>query len=110
MEPYPAGNFVLSIQPQRVRAAVDALYYYVDRASIRKLKVRSGEHLAAILTTAFLGVTPHAIDTAGGPDLEFDLGARDDGLLTSLFTSTAVAFEVKSLDNGFRQFDGCHRL
>lgn len=43
VESYPAVNFVLSIQPQRVRAAVDALFCYVDKSSLRKLKVRSGE-------------------------------------------------------------------
>jgi hypothetical protein len=39
--------------------------------TLRNLKVRAGEHLAALLTTAFLFTPPMRVDTDGGADLCF---------------------------------------
>lgn len=107
-EPYDRGNYVLAIYPQRVRFAANALLKYVDRTQLRKVKIRSGEHLALILTTAFIGAIPRALDHSGGPDIEFDVSETepDDLLRETVFTSTSVAFEIKSPDAGYRKFEG----
>jgi hypothetical protein len=77
----------------------------LEDESLRHLKVRAGEHLAAILTTAFLGVAPTAVDTAGGVDLLFESPVIKD--LGGFFPQNASAtFEVKSMPGPFRQFDG----
>jgi hypothetical protein len=69
--------------------------------------VCTGEHLAAILTTAFLGTTPSEVDTTGGVDLWFDLSeAQEPGPTGILPTrTTSAAFEIKSLPGGTRKFN-----
>ncbi len=62
------------------------------------LKVRSGEHLAAIFLSALLGRTPSGFDHDGGPDLVFD--AHDKSWFP--YTSPAV-FEIKSLPGTYRE-------
>ncbi len=62
------------------------------------LKVRSGEHLAAIFLSALLGRTPSGFDHDGGPDLVFD--AHDKSWFP--YTSPA-AFEIKSLPGTYRE-------
>ena len=47
-----------------------------EPAARTSLKVRSGEHLAAIFLTGLFGRTPSRFDDDGGPDLVFD--AHDD--------------------------------
>jgi hypothetical protein len=69
-----------------------------DEAARRCLKVRSGEHLAAIFLSGILGRTPSAFDNDGEPDLIFD--AHDN----SWFPYPGpVAFEIKSLPGDFRR-------
>jgi hypothetical protein len=76
--------------------------------TLKNLKVRAGEHLAALLTTAFLLTTPVCIDVEGGADLWFDLSRRpDDRMKPSVLSANAVsvAFEIKSMPGPFREFD-----
>lgn len=62
------------------------------------LKVRSGEHLAAIFLSGLFGRTPSAFDNNGEPDLIFD--AHDK----SWFPYPGpAAFEMKSLPGDFRR-------
>ncbi|HSV67396.1 MAG TPA: hypothetical protein VLJ59_16000 [Mycobacteriales bacterium] len=49
----------------------------LGEAKLAKLKVASGEHLAAMLTAAFLGAAPVSVDGAGEADLVFDLTRRE---------------------------------
>lgn len=73
--------------------------------SAAALKVPAGEHLAAILLTALLGVPPSATDTNGGPDLAFHVPAETDtAWLFGPTTSRHVNVEVKSLQGSFREF------
>ena len=63
------------------------------------LKVRSGEHLAAIFLTGLFGRTPSRFDDSGEPDLVFD--EHDD---KSWFPfASPVAFEIKSLPGSYRE-------
>jgi hypothetical protein len=79
-----------------------ALEHPVDQP-LKGLKVDSGEHLAAILLTAFLNTPPSDIDVKGGIDLLFQLGAADR--LDGMFPAQSVAaFEVKSLRGESRRF------
>jgi len=81
---------------------VDALG--VDDAA--RLKIASGEHLAAVLITAFLGVPPTSADVDGGPDLVFDLTSSRDFLLplTGRGDVQFADFEVKSLPGPARKY------
>jgi hypothetical protein len=87
-----------------LRAAVDMLVDSVGVERLRKLKIRSGEHLAAIVTTCFLGSAPTQLDSDGGSDLVFD-DYEATGWRAGVFSSKPPAFEVKSLDGDFREFD-----
>jgi hypothetical protein len=62
------------------------------------LKVRSGEHLAAIFLSAPLGRTPSGFDHDGGPDLVFD--AHDKSWFPY---ASPAAFEIKSLPGAYRE-------
>ncbi len=75
---------------------------------VKKLALRAGERLAAILTTTFLRTAPAAVDTTGGGDLWFDLSERCEPRPADILPAGAAsaAFEVKSLPGGFRKFDG----
>jgi hypothetical protein len=72
---------------------------------LSKLDMRAGEHLAAILTTAFLGTGPSDIDTTGGVDLSFRFPGTDRSQ-GQVFPAgvTEAAFEVKSLPGPFREW------
>lgn len=78
---------------------------HLTERDISRLKVNSGEHLAAILASAFLGRGPVGVEPDlepnGGPDLVFPPDA-DAGL-------PAVAMEIKSLSGdkqgNFRRFE-----
>jgi hypothetical protein len=69
-----------------------------DEAARTCLKVRSGEHLAAIFLSGLFGRPPAAFDNDGGPDLIFD--AHDQSWFPY---AGPVAFEVKSLPGDFRR-------
>lgn len=72
---------------------------------LKSLKVRAGEHLAAILTTSFIGVPPFQVDTHGGPDLLFDLSAKRKEFLPFSQRASTIVFEIKSMPGRFREFE-----
>ncbi len=78
--------------------------------TLKKLKVRAGEHLAGLLTTTFLLTPPTRIDTKGETDLRFDLSRRPgDGMKPAQILpdgAVSVAFEIKSMPGPFRKYDG----
>lgn len=70
-----------------------------EPAARTRLKVRSGEHLAAIFLSGLFGRTPSEFDEHGGPDLVFD--ALDT---KSWFPfASPAAFEIKSLPGAYRE-------
>lgn len=71
-----------------------------DRA---KLKVRSGEHLAAILATAVFLKAPSGVDHAGDADLRFDNVPEDR--CYDLFSAGDQVIEIKSLGSAFRRYE-----
>jgi hypothetical protein len=98
-----AGGPVIAIWHRNVaRAAHTVLQLPPDQ--LAGLKVRSGEHLAAILTTVVLGVAPYEVDTRGDVDLRFRLA---DSVPFALLPSDkdVAAFEIKSMPGPFRKFD-----
>jgi hypothetical protein len=94
------GGRIVAIWHRSLPWAADKLLA-LGLEQIAHLKIRSGEHLAAILTTAFLGTAPRTIDVEGGVDLTFDLEAAHH----LLSDSDSAAFEVKSMGDGFRKFE-----
>ena len=68
-----SGGRVIAIAPQTLRWATDQMVETLEPETLKKLKVRAGEHLAALLTTTFLLTPPTSIDTKGETDLRFDL-------------------------------------
>lgn len=113
-KPSAVGSHVVAIHHQTLAWAVREVCSALPDGDVNKLKVRSGEHLAATLTTAFLGCAPISIDRAGEPDLVFDLSRSilDHSPIPrfGLSTSKFADFEVKSLDGDFRRFDAaCDR-
>lgn len=104
----PVGSHVVAVSYRTVWAAVAAV---IDALGVEKasgLKVRSGEHLAVVLTSAFLGGPPAEIDVDGGPDLVFDLGvlpAEWWPALTGRGDARFADVEVKSLPGTLRAFD-----
>jgi hypothetical protein len=91
-----AGTPALLVVGDVLLAAAEALAG--EQAARASLKVRSGEHLAAIFLSGLLGRTPSEFDDGGGPDLVFD--AHDKPWFP--FASPA-AFEIKSLPGAYRQ-------
>jgi hypothetical protein len=90
-----------------LKAAVDLLVEEVGVERLRKLKIRSGEHLAAIITSCFLKSAPTSLDDDGGADLVFDK-FEASGWYLKAFSSKPPAFEIKSLersDGGYRKYD-----
>lgn len=63
------------------------------------LKVRSGEHVGAIVATMIQFVAPAAVDDGGGPDLEFEPSDTWER------PGVDVAYEIKSIAGDFREFD-----
>ncbi|MEU4162562.1 hypothetical protein [Actinoplanes sp. NPDC026670] len=95
------GTHVVVIPAARLDLAVERLLS-LGTDALRHLKVKSGEPLAAILLTAFLGVPPLKIDEAGGVDFAFSINIDDQG--KRIFSRwPSVAFEAKSLAGGFRR-------
>jgi hypothetical protein len=103
-----AGRWTIGTWHRTLYWAVDELVKKLAPEQLRKLDVRAGEHLAAILTTTFLRTGPAAVDTTGGVDLWFDLSERCEPRSADILPAGAAsaAFEVKSLPGGFRKFDG----
>jgi hypothetical protein len=110
MQKDPRGTHIRAISHHTVSWAVSEVVRTLGDNDLKKLKVRSGEHLAAILATAFLGAPPVHVDTDGGPDLVFDLtrgvsAQRADADLIGRTDVQFADFEVKSLPGAFRKLD-----
>jgi hypothetical protein len=99
------GGPAVWISRPRLWWAADAVIEGLGRQVAGKLRVRSGEHLAAILTTAFLRTPPTGSDLDGGVDLRFDVTRPGDHTNILPAGTTEAAFEVKSLPGAFREFD-----
>jgi hypothetical protein len=61
-----SGGHVIAIAPQTLRWATDQMVETLGPETLKKLKVRAGEHLAALLTTTFLLTPPTGIDAKAG--------------------------------------------
>jgi hypothetical protein len=57
-----AGRLTIGIWHRTLQWAVDELAKKLAPEQLRKLDLRAGEHLAAILTTAFLLTAPTKVD------------------------------------------------
>jgi hypothetical protein len=69
------------------------------------LEIDSGEHIAAILVSAFLGTVPAAVDLDGGVDLVFtNLSPRVEADVGCGEVVSSACFEVKSMRGDFRRF------
>lgn len=98
--PSVVGHKVIAIHPQALERAVEQLASIGSTA--KHLKVRSGEHIAALLLTAILG-RPTEVDTSGGVDLLFCKATSAEYTEFWPFTpKDRAAFEIKSLAGGFR--------
>lgn len=93
----------MAIGHQTVDWAVDQLAG-MDQAKVDGLKIRSGEHLAALLLTSFLGAPPVETDTSGGVDLLFRI-PTDASANLLVPAGTTAAVEVKSVPGDFREYD-----
>ncbi|MFF7436608.1 hypothetical protein [Streptomyces sp. NPDC008122] len=100
MAEIPVGAKFVVIRTGSLMMAMRALAEHLDPEHSQRLKINSGEHLAAILMTAILGRTPYGVEPAGGPDLVFAPDEED--------SEPAVAIEIKSLPGsvpgGIRKF------
>ncbi|MEV6629091.1 hypothetical protein AB0M83_06745 [Amycolatopsis sp. NPDC051106] len=104
----PAGSHIVAIAHQTVWAAVGEVVGALDVEGAARLKVRSGEHLAVVLTTAFLGSPPISTDLDGGTDLVFDLSETPPQWAPAMIgrgDARFADFEVKSLPGQVRLFD-----
>ncbi len=104
----PIGTYAVAVGHGLVSQAVADVVHVLGIGDQAKLKVGSGEHLAAILVSAFLGIPPVAVDTNGGSDLVFEVTTVSAELAENLVGRADVRFadfEVKSLPGSFREFD-----
>lgn len=108
-EKSPIGSYVIVVWHRILPWAVTEVVRVLTIEKTRKLKVSSGEHLAAILATSVLATAPTSIDSAGGLDLVFDLTnsipERRVHPRLGLGHASFADFEVKSLPGKFREFD-----
>jgi hypothetical protein len=100
------GGQIVAIEHRTLWWAIDVMLQTLPPDKLSKLNMRAGEHLAAILTTAFLGVAPSDVDTTGGVDLSFRFPHADRSLGPRVFPTgvTEAAFEVKSLPGPYREW------
>lgn len=96
-EDFGRGTPALLVVGGVLQTAAEALAS--EQAARTRLKVRSGEHLAAIFLSGLFGRTPSRFDEDGGPDLVFDVL---DTKSWFPFASPA-AFEIKSLPGAYRE-------
>jgi hypothetical protein len=100
------GARVMVIWHKTLPWAVEQLLATLGRDKLQHLKIRSGEHLAAIIITAFLGRPPLELDADGGVDLVFDLDQMGSKRLDlRLGPGHTAAFEIKSMAGPYRKFD-----
>lgn len=100
------GTQVVAITYDVMDAATAVLAEHLPAETLHAMKLASGEHLAAILATAYLRAVPVAVDVDGGVDLTFDLKASDGLHLKALLGREDVDFadfEVKSVPGTFRE-------
>lgn len=100
----PKGLAVVAQSPLRLMDAAEQLSRI---PAALKLKVRAGEHIAAILLTA-LYAPPIAFDTDGGVDLLFKSSAFFPGW--PFGPGNLAAVEVKSLPGGWRKHESEMRI
>ncbi|MBT1187828.1 hypothetical protein HET69_28545 [Streptomyces sp. CJ_13] len=102
------GTHIIAINYEVMDWATEALPAHVPADDLKQLKLAAGEHLAAMLTTAYLGIVPVAVDVRGGVDLVYRVADSVSGALPSLLGRKCVEFadfEVKSMPGGFREHD-----
>ncbi|MEV0277820.1 hypothetical protein AB0I22_15775 [Streptomyces sp. NPDC050610] len=102
------GTHVIAITYEVMDWAAEALSVHVPADDLKKLKLAAGEHLAAMLTTTYLGIVPVAVDIHGGVDLVYRVADSNCDALSSLLGRNGVEFadfEVKSIPGGFREHD-----
>lgn len=100
------GTHVMVITYEVMDWATEALPAHVPADGLKKLKLAAGEHLAAMLTTAYLGFVPVAVDVHGGVDLVYRVADSGSDVLSSLLGRNGVEFadfEVKSIPGDFRE-------
>lgn len=84
--------------PDHLELAIELLAAQ-PRAEVDRLKIWSGEHLAALILTAFTGHAPRCADAAGEVDLVFDLPTGTD-----VFGGGRHSVEVKTVPGPFRHW------
>ncbi|WP_435610942.1 hypothetical protein [Streptomyces sp. C10-9-1] len=101
------GTHVIAIPYEVMDWATEALRAHVPADDLKKLKPASGEHLAAMLATAYLGIVPVAVDVHGGVDLVYRVADSDSDALSLLGRDGVefADFEVKSIPGDFRKHD-----
>ncbi|ATL32221.1 hypothetical protein [Streptomyces formicae] len=102
------GTHINAINYEVMDWATEALPAHVPADDLKKLKLAAGEHLAAMLTTAYLGIVPVAVDIQGSVDLVYRVADSDSDALSLLLGRTGVEFadfEVKSIPGDFREHD-----
>jgi hypothetical protein len=92
------GQDVVALRSGAFLHAVETLLQ--SELGLNSLRVAAGEHIAAILLTALVGV-PDSTDEHGGVD--FHYGPRPSGNWP--LGDTPVAFEVKSAPGPWRRFE-----
>jgi hypothetical protein len=97
MDVTPVGQQMVAIHSHALEHAVDVL---LTLPGNKRLKVRAGEHLGAILLTAFCG-PPVGFDVDGGVDLIF----RRDREQWELGPLPEAAVEIKSLPGPWRHVE-----
>lgn len=93
------GHRIHALAPGALRPAVEELLAL--NGVERYLKVRSGEHIAAILLTAVCSSAPTRLDSDGGIDLIFDRSNQQ----WPFGDLRRAAVEVKSLPGRWRRFE-----
>lgn len=106
--PAELGPEGLSVVATPAPALVDAAQQLAQMPGAEKLKVRSGEHIAAILLTA-LHSLPVAVDEDGGVDLVFERSSAQTPPWP-FGESLSAAVEVKSLPGKWRKHEYTMRL
>jgi hypothetical protein len=101
---FETGTKCVALHRRTLRWAVAELLKK-GPATTQQLKVASGEHLAAILLTAFVLAAPSAVDTTGEVDLVFVVDT-ERSIPDRVAVGEVVAVEVKSVAGRFRKFNG----
>ncbi|MEU3771546.1 hypothetical protein AB0E55_41320 [Amycolatopsis keratiniphila] len=103
------GTYLVAVHHTTVWSAISAVIDSLGPEGAASLKIPSGEHLAAILTTAFLGVPPCGTDRDGGTDLIFELADGEARSTLEALTGRTgprfADFEIKSLPGPTRKFN-----